>query len=95
MTKHRHKGPTRAQKMAETRRLKAAGKVFLEFHEATSWAHDKLGSGTADLSAESVLFMQREIARRKDVKAHAVNIAAENAAFDLAAKIKANADAEL
>lgn len=95
MTKHVRRGLTRAQKMAETKRLKAAGKVFMEFHEGTSWAHDKLTSGSADLSPEGVLFMQREIDRRKDVKAHEQYLADENAAADLAAKLARNAEAEL
>jgi hypothetical protein len=95
LTKHAKRGPIRAQKMAETKRRKAAGKVFLEFHEGTSWAHDKLASGTADLSPEGVVFMQREIDRRNDVKAHEQHLADENKAADLAAKLAANAEAEL
>lgn len=95
MVKHGQKGMTRAQKVSETKRLKAAGAVFLEFHENTSWVHDKLQSGTAELSAEAVKFMEGELARRKDAKAHEQAIADENAALDLAAKLKANQEAEL
>lgn len=95
MVKHKTKRPTRAQKIAETKRLKDAGKVFLAFHEETSWAHDKLASGTADLSPESVVFMSRELTRRKDVAAHEKALADDNAAHDLALKVAANKEAEL
>lgn len=95
MVKHKAKGPTRAQKIAEAKRLKAASAVFLEFHESTSWAYDKLHSGTAQLSVESVKFMEREVARRKDARAHEADLAAQNEAADLAAKVQANKVAEL
>lgn len=95
MVKHRTKGPTRAQKAAEVRRLKAAAVIFLAFHEGTSWAHDKLRSGTAALTPEAVEFMQREISRRKDIQAHTKALEKENKALDLAAKVRANAEAEL
>lgn len=95
MVKHKHKRPTRADKVAETKRLKAAGAVFLEFHESTSWAHDKLRSGTVSLTAEDVTYMQGVLAHRRDLKAHEAELAAQNEAADLAAKVQANKEAEL
>ena len=95
MVKHKSKRQTRAQKIAEAKRLKDAAVIFLAFHEGTSWAHDKLASGTAELSAEAVKFMQGEIARRKDAKAHEASIAEQNKALDLAEKVAANREADL
>lgn len=95
MVKHGHRRPTCAQKAAETKRLKDAEKIFLEFHENTSWAHDKVRSGTAALTEEAVRFMQDELVRRKDIKTHEDRLAADNAALDLAAKVQANKEAEL
>lgn len=95
MVKRRKRGPTRAQKIAEAKRLVAASKVFLEFHENTSWAYDKLHSGTAQLNAESVKYMEQVIARRKDNAAHELELAEQNKAADLAAKVQANREADL
>ncbi len=72
-----------------------AEKVFLEFHENTSWAQDKLRSGTAPLTPEAVEFMRRELNRRTDIKAHELELDAQNKAADLAARIEANKVAEL
>lgn len=76
---------------AEAARLKAAETVFLKFYEESSWAHDKVRSGTAALTPESVAFMQTELARRADKSAHEADLAAQNDAADLAVKIAANA----
>ena len=90
--KHVHKRPTKKEKAAAAKA--AAEKIFLDFHEGSSWAHDKVRSGTAALNPEAVRFMQTELARRADMKAHAKELADENAAIDLAAKLAANAEAE-
>ncbi len=84
------KKPSRKEQRAAKR--KEAERIFLEYHEGTSWAHDKLKSGTAGITAESVAFMVMEIARRRDIAAHAKAIAEENAAVDLAARLAANAE---
>lgn len=77
---------------AEAARLKAAEAVFLKFHEESSWAHDKVRSGTAALTPEAVAFMETELARRADKTKHAEELQAQNDAADLAAKVAANAD---
>jgi hypothetical protein len=65
----------------EKLRLEAAGKVFLTYHNDSSWAHHKLQSGTAPLSPESVDYMQVALDDRKRLA-------------DYDAKIKAQLDAE-
>jgi hypothetical protein len=61
----------------EKLRLAAAGKVFLEYHENSSWAAHKLESGTAPLTPESVTFMQEALDGRKRLAAHEAKIKAE------------------
>jgi hypothetical protein len=58
-------------------RLGEAAKVFLEYHEHSTWAAYKLHSGTAPLTPESVAYMQQEIDLRKRRAAYAAEIKAE------------------
>lgn len=64
----------------EAVRLKAAGKVFMEYHEDSAWAEHKLQSGTAPLTPESVRYMQDEIDLRKRRAKHEADIQAMLAA---------------
>lgn len=95
MAKHANHKPTRAQKIAEVKRLKAATQVFLDYNDRTSWAFDKIQSGTADLSPEAVKFMEYGLAERADNAAHKKALADQNKALDLAAKEANNREAEL
>jgi hypothetical protein len=88
--KHTSKRPTRKEKIAKAKAEAEA--VFLEYNENTSWAHDKVRSGTLALTPEEVAYMRTEIARRKDIAAHEEEVRKQNDALDLAANIKANAE---
>jgi hypothetical protein len=83
MAKKRETAQERRDRLAadaahqEKLRLDAAEKVFMEYHENSSWALHKLASGTAPLTAESVVFMQEAIDGRKRMAAHAAAIKAE------------------
>jgi hypothetical protein len=61
----------------ETSRLETAAKVFLEYHENSSWAHQKLQSGTAPLSPESVVFMQEALGARQRLALYDAKLKAE------------------
>jgi hypothetical protein len=84
------KRATRKEKAAVVR--KEAERIFLEFYEGSSWAHDKLRSGTASLTPEAVQYMAFELTRRKDAKAREADLEEQNKAIDLAAKVIANGE---
>ena len=84
--------PKLSKKKRKDRAYREAADVFLEYHYASSWAHDKLRSGTAAITPQAVMFMRDEIARRKDAEAHKKDLEDRIAAEDLAAKLAANAE---
>lgn len=48
----------------EKLRVEEARAVFMEYHEDSLWAANKLASGTAPLTPESVRFMRDELVAR-------------------------------
>lgn len=76
---------------AEQARLDAvravAVKTFLEFYSNSSWAHDKLRSGTAALTPETVKFMKDELERRADDAKRDAEMKATLAAEEIAGRI--------
>lgn len=84
------RGLTKAEKTRLAAERKEAEATFLAFHDNSSWAVDKVRSGTAALTPEAVHFMKLEITRRADVKAHAADLDKQIEAADLAARIAAN-----
>lgn len=89
MVKHKAKRITRKEKAAAAR--KDAEATFLAYHEGSSWAHDKLRSGTAGLTPEAVAFMKDELGRRANAEERRQELIAQNDAYERAAKEAANA----
>lgn len=78
---------SKKRETAKERRTRVAGaalahahKVFMDYHEDSSWAAEKLQSGTAPLTPESIKFMEQELTARAIRKAKMAEIDKELAA---------------
>jgi hypothetical protein len=53
-----------SKKRGGTREMARREAVFMDFHENSQWARDKIASGTLGLTLEATAFMEAEIVER-------------------------------